>query len=303
VNAERSHLLLVNPSSGGGRARKLLPEVESELRRRQIDFRAVETRSLEHAVEEATAAAEAGEVPAVMSGDGLIGQVGGALAGSGVPMAILPGGRGNDLARVLGIPSEPAGAVAVLAEGSEREIDVGEVNGRRFLCVASTGFDSEANRIANEAHLVRGNLVYAYAAVRAMAAWRNATFTVTIDGGEPLSVTGYSVAVANSRAFGGGMFVAPHAELDDGLFDVVIVGAGGKLRYLANVPKAFDGTHVELEQVTELPAAGAEVKLSADRDFAVYADGEHLADLPATLRVLPRALRVIAPKGPLAGPG
>ena len=66
-------------------------------------------------------------------------------------MGIIPGGRGNDLARVLGIPKEPAGAVAVLAEGHEREIDVGEANGRRFLCIASFGFDSEANRIANEA--------------------------------------------------------------------------------------------------------------------------------------------------------
>jgi YegS/Rv2252/BmrU family lipid kinase len=295
VNAERSHLLLVNPSSGGGRARKLLPEAERELNRWQIPFRTVETRSLEHGVEEARSAADAGEVPVVMSGDGLIGQVGGALAGSGAPIGILPGGRGNDLARVLGIPREPAGAVAVLAAGNEREIDVGEVNGRRFLCIASFGFDSECNRIANETRFIKGNLVYAYSALRAMASWRPATFTVTVDGGEPMTFTGYSVAAANSRAFGGGMFVAPHAKLDDGLFDIVVIGDIGKLQYVANLPKVFKGTHVEEDEVTELPAAGAEIRVSADRDFAVYADGEHLADLPATLRVLPRALRVIAP--------
>jgi YegS/Rv2252/BmrU family lipid kinase len=295
VNAGRPHLLLVNPSSGGGRARKLLPEVERELRRRQIVFRTVETRSLEHGVEEARRAADSGETPVVMSGDGLIGQVGGALAGSGVSLGIVPGGRGNDLARVLGIPSEPVGAVAVLAQGSEREIDLGEVNGRRFVGIASFGFDSDANRIANEARLVRGNLVYAYAALRAMAAWRPASFTVAVDGGQPMTFTGFSVAVANSRAFGGGMYVAPHAKLDDGLFDVIVIGGFGKLRYLANLPKVFKGTHVEVDEVTELPAAGAEIRVSADRDFAVYADGERLADLPATLRVLPRALGVIAP--------
>ncbi len=66
-----------------------------------------------------------------------------------------------------------------------REIDVGEVNGRRFLCIASMGFDSEANRIANEAKVIKGNLVYAYAALRALAAWRPATFTITCDDGEP----------------------------------------------------------------------------------------------------------------------
>ncbi|MGH2956020.1 MAG: diacylglycerol/lipid kinase family protein [Solirubrobacterales bacterium] len=293
MSSQRSHLLLVNPASGGGRAASLLPEVERELGERGIRFRTVETRSLEHGVGEARTAAEGGEIPVVMSGDGLIGQVGGALAGGDTPMGIVPGGRGNDLARVLEIPAEPAGAAEVLAAGHEREIDVGEVNERRFLCIASCGFDSVANRIANRARLVRGNLVYAYAALRALATWRPARFDVTLDGGPPRRFEGYSVAVANSRAYGGGMIIAPAAELDDGLYDVVISGTVGKLRFLANLPKVFKGTHVAEPEVTVLRASRVEV--SADRDFAVYADGEHLADLPAGLRVLPRALRVIAP--------
>jgi YegS/Rv2252/BmrU family lipid kinase len=303
VSAGRPHLLLVNPSSGGGRAAKLLPRAQTALKERGLAFRTVKTSSLEHGVAEATRAAETGEIPVVMSGDGLIGQVGGALAGSETPMGIIPGGRGNDLARVLGIPAEPAGAADVLAAGGEREIDVGEVNGKRFLGVASFGFDSECNRIANETRLVKGNLVYAYSALRAMAAWRPATFNITVDGGSPQSFTGYSVAVANSRAFGGGMFIAPHAELDDGLFDIIAIGTIGKLRYLANLPKVFKGTHIDQDKVIELPAAGAEIEAGADRDFGIYADGEHLTDLPATLRVLERALRVIAPPGPLSGPG
>jgi YegS/Rv2252/BmrU family lipid kinase len=279
---------------------KLLPDVERGLGRQGIAYRTVQTRSLEHGVSEAKRAADAGQTPVVMSGDGLIGQVGGALAGSGSAMGIVPGGRGNDLARVLGIPTDPAGAVAVLADGQEREIDVGEANGKRFLCIASCGFDSDANRIANQARFVKGNLVYAYAALRALAAWKPATFEIKLDGDRRADLVGYSVAVANSRAFGGGMFVAPHAELDDGLFDVITVSQVGKLQYIRGLPKAFKGTHLEDEEVTELRAATVEI--SADRDFAVYADGEHLTDLPATLRVLPRALRVIAPPGPLVGP-
>jgi YegS/Rv2252/BmrU family lipid kinase len=289
---ERPHALLVNPASGGGRARQLLPELERELDERHLVFRLVETRSLEHGVSEALSAAQAGEVPVVMSGDGLIGAIGGALARSGTPLGIIPGGRGNDLARVLGIPSEIPGAVAVLAEANEREIDVGEVNGKRFLCIASTGFDSEANRRANQARLVRGNLVYAYAALRTLATWRPASFTVTIDG-ERHQHKGYSVAAANSRAFGGGMMLAPQASLDDGEFDVVLTGTVGKLRFLANLPKVFKGTHVEEDEVTVL--RGSRVEIASSRPFAVYADGERLAELPATLRVLARALRVIAP--------
>jgi YegS/Rv2252/BmrU family lipid kinase len=292
VNEERRYVLLVNPSSGSGRAAKLLPQVEGELRGRNAVFRTVLTRSLGHGIEEALAAAEGGEVPVVMSGDGLIGAIGGALADSTAPLGIIPGGRGNDFARVMDIPIGISEAVSVLLAGNEREIDVGEVNGRRFLCIASTGFDSDANRRANETRVVRGNLVYAYAAFRTLATWRPADFTVTIDG-EPHEHRGYSVAVANSKAFGGGMLIAPDAVLDDGLFDVVLTGEESKLSFVRNLPKVFKGTHVELDVITVW--RGAEVEISASRPFEIYADGEHIADLPAKLRLLRRALRIIAP--------
>ena len=286
------HLVIVNPSAGGGRARNALPQLEAALRAQGLDYRLVLTTSLEHGCEEARGAADTGEIPVVMSGDGLIGQIGGVLAGGGVPMGVIPGGRGNDLARVLGIPTDIPGAVGLLATGSTRAIDVGEVNERRFLGIASCGFDSEANRIANQARLIKGNLVYLYAALRALAAWKPSRFEVTLDG-ERRSFTGYSVAAANNKAFGGGMFVAPNAQLDDGLLDVVWVSDVAKLRFLASLPKVFKGRHVDSDEVTVLRAA--EVTISADRPFAVYADGDHLADLPATIRLLPRALTVIAP--------
>lgn len=273
--------------------------MERELAARRIQYRVVRTESLEHGIAEARRGAADGEIPVVMSGDGLVGQVGGALAESGTPMGILPGGRGNDLGRVLRIPSEPIGAVAILADGNVREIDVGVVNDRRFLCIASLGFDSEANRIANEARFIKGNLVYAYAALRTLAAWKPHRFSVVVDG-QRTDCFGYSVAVANSRAYGGGMFVAPEAQLDDGLLDVVLTAQVGKLRFLRSLPQVFKGTQVDNEEITML--RGAEVGVSADEDFAIYADGEHLANLPAKLHVLPRALKVIAPPGPFAGP-
>jgi YegS/Rv2252/BmrU family lipid kinase len=289
---DRPLALLVHPSSGGGRTKSLLPRVADELDKRHVVFRVERTRSTEHAVDEALRAADLGEVPVVMSGDGLIGAVGGALAGGDVPLGIIPGGRGNDLARALEIPDNPVAAVGVLAAGHTRLIDVGEINDRRFLGIASVGFDSECNRIANETRFVRGRLVYAYSVPRALAAWKPARFTLRI-GEENLRFTGYSVAAANSSTFGGGMRVAPNASLDDGEFDIVMIGDVGKLRYLSNLPKVFKGTHVENEEVRIARARSLE--LSASRPFAVYADGEHLTDLPASLRVLPRALSVVAP--------
>jgi YegS/Rv2252/BmrU family lipid kinase len=290
--SERRFLLLVNPTAGGGRARRLLPRVTRALEAGSVAHRLVLTQSTEHGVEAARAAAGDGEAVAVMSGDGLIGQVGGALAGTGATMGVIPGGRGNDLARVLGIPPEVEAAVDLLASGEAREIDVAEANGRRFLSIASCGFDSEANRLANEAQRVPGRLVYVYAALRALAAWRAATFDLVLDGA-PRRVSGYTAAVANGGAYGGGMLLAPGAQLDDGLLDVVTVADVGKLRFLANLPKVFDGRHTDNDEVEVHRAA--EVTVEADRPFAVYGDGDHLTDLPATFRVLRRALRVIAP--------
>jgi len=284
--------LLVNPSSAHGRTLKLLPQLEQELDARRISFRVERTRGLEDGVERALRAAEANAVPVVVSGDGLIGAVGGALAGSETPLGIVPGGRGNDLARVLGISSDPAAVAAMLASGETKRIDVGEVNGRRFLGIVSVGFDSVANQRANETRWLRGNLVYAYSGVRTLLGWKPARFTIRV-GEERERFTGYSVSVANSKAFGGGMFIAPDADLADGQFDVVTVGEVGKLRFLSNLPKVFKGTHVEEDEVRVFRASRLE--LSASRPFPVYADGEHLTDLPATLRLLPQALNVIVP--------
>ncbi|MEZ5078352.1 MAG: diacylglycerol kinase family lipid kinase [Solirubrobacterales bacterium] len=292
MNATPPLALIVNPHSAGGRALKTLRRVEQVLDVRRTEFRVERTRSLEHGVEQALLAVEAGEVPVAMSGDGLLGAIGGAMAGTDTPLGLVPCGRGNDLARVLEIPTDPVAAIDLVLRGHSRRIDVGEVNGRRFLGVASIGFDSEATRVANETHFLRGSAVYAYAAIRTLIGWKPARFTLQI-GNDRHRLSGYSVSVANSRAYGGGMFIAPDAELDDGRFDVVCVGEVGKLRFAGNLPRVFKGTHVEKDEVQVFRAARLE--LSASRPFPVYADGEALGELPATLRVLPRALSVLVP--------
>jgi YegS/Rv2252/BmrU family lipid kinase len=205
-------------------------------------------------------------------------------------LGVLPGGRGNDFARVLGVPLDPVEACAVLAHGEPRTVDLGEVDGRVFIGIASVGLDSDANRIANEARLIRGNLVYAYSGLRALAAWTPARFEVELDG-QPRQFTGCTVAVANSKAYGGGMFLAPDAELDDGLLDVVMVEHVSRRTMLGQLPKLFKGTHIHHPEVHVQRAR--EVRISADRPFAVYADGDPLAELPATARVLPGALNVL----------
>jgi YegS/Rv2252/BmrU family lipid kinase len=287
------YVILANPSAGGGRTGRALPRVQEAMAARNMEARLVVTTALEHACEQAMSLVGTDEMPVAAGGDGLIGAIAGAVAESGAPLGIIPAGRGNDFARGLGIPlGDLDAAVDVLAAGNVREVDVGEVNGNRFVGIASAGFDSDANRIANAAKLIRGNLVYAYAGIRTLLGWRHADFTVIADG-RVIEFSGCTVAAANNKAYGGGMLLAPHAELDDGAFDVVLVSDISKLRMLSNLPKVFKGTHVEEEGVTVLRAS--DVEFRADRPFDVYADGERVAELPAKLRLLPRALRVVAP--------
>jgi YegS/Rv2252/BmrU family lipid kinase len=284
--------LIVNPSSAGGKSLKLLPRVEAALDARRAVFRVERTRSLEHGVELALRAIELGELPVVVSGDGLLGAVGGAMAGSETPLGLIPGGRGNDLARALGIPSEPEDAVDVVLAGETRTIDVGEANGKRFLGIVSVGFDSECNRLANETSFIRGNWVYAYSMVRTLIGWKPARFTLAV-GDERKRLTGYFVDVANNSVYGGGMYIAPEAKLDDGEFDVVSIGEGGKLRFLFGLRDVLKGEHLGKDEVSIFRTPRLE--LDASRPFPVYADGDHLTDLPVSLRVLPRCLSILVP--------
>jgi YegS/Rv2252/BmrU family lipid kinase len=284
--------LLVNPSSAGGRSLKLLPRVEAALDARRAVFRVEKTRSLEHGAELALEAVELGELPVVVSGDGLLGAVGGAMAGSDSPLGLIPTGRGNDLARALGIPEDPEAAVAALLAGESRRIDVGEANGKRFLGIASVGFDSECNRLANETHWLRGNSVYAYSMIRTLIGWRSARFTLAV-GEERKRISGYFVAVANNSVYGGGMYIAPNAELDDGEFDVVSIGEGSKLSFLLGLKDVLKGNHLDKDEVDVFRTS--RLQIDASRPFPVYADGDHLTDLPVTLRVLPRSLSIVVP--------
>ena len=286
--------LLVNPTAAGGKALAAVAPARARLESLNADFRVIETSSGEHAKKEARAAGHQGETPVAIGGDGLVGTLAGAVCGTDAELGIIPAGRGNDFARVLGIPTDPAEAARTVYEGESKRLDVGEVDGKSFVGVASVGFDSVANRIANEATLVRGNLVYAYAALKALAGWKAARFEVVIDG-EHHEVTGYSVGVCNSKAYGGGMIPAPQAVLDDGELDVVLCADMTKLHFLRSVlPKLFKGTLPEEPNITYFK--GKTIDVRADHPFVMYADGDPLAELPATVRVSPRALRVIVPR-------
>ncbi len=288
--------LIVNPSAGGGKAGRVLADVLVALEGHGLQVRSELTRDLAHAGELAREACLAAETVVCMSGDGMVGAVADVLREfPGALLGVLPGGRGNDLARVLGIPADPVEACAIVAAGFSRKLDLGEVNGKAFVGIASVGFDSEANRIANEAPVWLGGLVYAYGALRALLFWRPARFQIELDPpGERHNFSGYTVGACNSKTYGGGMRAAPDALLDDGLLDVVVLESVSKLSFLTKIlPKVFSGSHVREPSVKVFRAR--EIAISADRPFTMYADGDPIGELPLRVRAIGGAVRVLVP--------
>jgi YegS/Rv2252/BmrU family lipid kinase len=291
-------LLIVHPKAGGGRGARVLPEIVGALRAGGADVVSQLTRDIGHAGELAAEAAKEGMVAVALGGDGLAGRVAGVSSAHGGLFAALPGGRGNDFVRGLGIELDPVRAAEHFHSWQERAVDIGHVTGpdgqsQAFLGIASVGFDSDVQVRANKTRLIRGSSVYTYAALRTLASWKPARFTVTADDEAPQTLVGWSVAAANSAYYGGGMHYAPAARVDDGLLELITAERTSRLQFLLMLPKVFKGRHIDDPRVHVRRAR--RIVVDADRRFQVYADGDPLADLPAEISVAAGALRLLAP--------
>jgi diacylglycerol kinase (ATP) len=300
--------LIVNPAAGGGRSLRLLPAVTAELDGLGVGYAVERSRSLADARERAGVAAAAGHVVVAVGGDGMAGALAGVAAAGGARFGIVPAGRGNDLAGVLGIPPGPAAAARVLAGEHVRAVDLIGVSvpGQPEHVVAGSvyaGLPSVAGEIANASRWPLGPLVYPVAALRALASWRSVSFRLEAPGGGPggaREFPGYAVVIANSARFGAGMQVAPPALIDDGLLDIVRMRHGSRLAFVQVLLRIRGGTHVTLPLISLERAAA--VTLTMDRAMPAAADGETLpfadplpAGTPLTVRALPGALTVLVP--------
>jgi len=289
--------VVANPASGGGKGVGHIKRVAALLEDLKLPHDLHVSAGPGEPEALARRAAEDGaEVVAALGGDGLVGMVANGLVGTDAAMAVLPGGSGNDFASMLGLRGlEPS--VRLLAEPRFETIDVGKIDSadgeRYFVCVAGTGFDADANDVANRIHRLRGKPKYVMATLRTLARFRPVGFTIRVDGRPVLEEEAMLVAVGNARSYGGGMNVCPDASLTDGALEVCIVGAMSKAAFVAAFPKVFKGTHVTHPKVHMF--RGATVEVDAGRTFRVYADGDPAGTLPATLTVIPRALKVVIP--------
>ncbi|MFE7948158.1 diacylglycerol/lipid kinase family protein [Streptomyces sp. NPDC057426] len=291
----RQFTAVVNPTAGGSSGTAALLPLARLLREAGARLDTVYSRSLEHAQELARRAGAQGQVVLAVGGDGMAGCVGGALSGTDTVFGLVPAGRGNDFARALGLPTDAPGLARVLLDGVPRAVDTIEVESAAHAPISVlgsvyAGVDAVANSHANASRLLRGAASYYAGGLRAVLAWRTATYRITVDG-VPHERSGYTVVAANSGFYGFGRNVAPGASVDDGLLDVVVIGDAPKRHFFATMNELKTGAHVNRPQVEIL--RGKEIRIEADRPLPYGADGEVDATLPVTVRVQPGALNVL----------
>ena len=288
--------VIVNPVAGRGRTRRLLPAIEE--RAAAVGAKVEVSLTPDDPPRLARAAADQGHDLAACGGDGLVGAVAGVAADTGRTLAIVPTGAGNDFARTLGYdPKHPLDAFPVLAHGDERVVDLGRVNGRWYTCVTASGFDAEANRWANTVRRLTGTALYVAAVLRTLAVYQPHPFRLTVDG-ESHDMRAWLVAVGNGPAYAGGMHITPKASMSDGVLDVTVVGELTRMQFLANFPKVFKGTHLAHPDIAIFRGTRVELEsLDPSVPMDVYADGERVSPLPATMEAVRDALRVRVPSG------
>lgn len=286
----RSFTAIVNPTAGDASAAKTLLALARLLREGGAALQVEYSRDLAHAGELAREAAGRGDTVLGVGGDGIVGGVGGALAGLDAEYGIVPAGRGNDFARQLGLPTGAGELAELLLHGRSRPVDLIEVNGKAVLGSVYAGVDALANQYANETRLLRGKASYTFGAVRAFAVWKPVTYTVTADG-RSLERRAYTVVAANSGFYGFGRHIAPDASVDDGLLDVVIIHQASRRLFATVMRELETGEHVRRPEIEVLRCR--EIRIEASRELPYGCDGELLGRLPVTARVLPGALRVI----------
>lgn len=305
-------VVIVNPKSQGGKLGKRWTEIADTLQR-VFPFDEALTQGPGHATLLAREALRAGaERIVAIGGDGTVNETvngffddAGTAIAPGAAFALIPFGTGGDFRRTFHLPTEIADAAKVVADDHRKRIDVGRLtfrgtNGepahRMFANIASFGVSGVVDRLVNESGKKLGRLSFLWATARATLSYKNQRVQLVFDGKDRVEATINTVAVANGRFFGGAMMVAPDAEVDDGVFDVVAMGDLGFGDLLVSGRRLYKGTHLSMDKVSMRRAKVVEAEpIDPSGVVELDVDGEPLGRLPARFEILPGALAMVVP--------
>ncbi|NEA55750.1 diacylglycerol kinase [Streptomyces sp. SID13666] len=288
--------LFVNPTAGRGRGAQAAQPAAHALREAGFTVRTVVGQDAADALVRAREAVAAGTGALVaVGGDGMVSLALQAVAGTDTPLGVIAVGTGNDFARATGLPvRDPAAAGRAVADalkdGRTRAVDLGRVGDRWFGTVLASGFDSRVNDRGNRMRWPTGRFRYDVAMLAELAALRPIPYRIRFDDGPEREIEATLIAVGNGSSYGGGMRICTDAVLDDGLFDITVVGPCSRTTLLTVFPRVYRGTHPSHPKVTVHRAA--RVRLAAD-GVTGYADGERIGPLPMTAVTVPGALRLL----------
>lgn len=298
-------LIIVNPVSGNGKTGQRWAGIEERLRIEGAQFEVEFTREPGHATQLARDAVAAGYRTIVSAGgDGTLNEVINGLLVDGradpdVKLGLVPGGTGSDFGRGIGLPRDPLEAALHLLKAEPRWFDVGQItcklgegtNTRYFINVAGLGFDGEVcDRVNRSSKALGGTIPYLSSLLITLFTYRNKRVRWTLDGLRREEVLN-SVIVANASYFGGGMYISPKSQTDDGLFHIVTLGDWGTLEFLVAVPRVYNGTHLTHPKVKVY--TGRQVQVEADGRMFLQAEGDLFGEAPATFNILPHTLQVL----------
>ena len=289
-------LVVRNPSSGTAGRRASVDTLIERLREWGAEVDVVEPASADE-TQKAAAGARRDQHDGLVAagGDGTLHTIANGLAATPKAerpaLAILPAGRGNDFAAELGFHSAED-TFAAITNGSRGFVDLGKAGGRVFLGVAGAGFDAQTARRAQDTPILTGSLLYSYAVFRTLLDFQHVEAHIRFDGGSfegPITFA----AVGNSRRYGGGMHIAPEAQLADGLLDLCLVRDISRSTLLYMFPTVFKGTHLSHPRVNYQKTKFVEIETNEPAE--IFGDGEFLQTTPARIEILPTELEVFTP--------
>ncbi len=306
--------VVVNPNSQNGALGRRWPEVARALRRALDGFDTLFTESPGDATALTREALSAGSERIVaVGGDGTLSEVvngffhAGEAISPDATLGVIPFGTGGDFRRTVGLPTDLSSAAQVIADGATRRIDVGlleyrqhdgEAGSQVFVNIASFGISGVVDRLVNESSKrLGGRLSFMLGSLRATWQYSNQRVQLWFDDDrdDAIDMTINTVAIANGCYFGGGMNMAPDAELDDGFFDVVAIGDISRREAIMSAPRLYRGTHLSLDKVSHRRARTVHAVPLGREPVELDVDGETPGILPASMRVLPQALSLLVP--------